>query len=249
MAYNFISPIREQQLLLSPNLKDWLPEDHPVRFFIKAVCKMNITVDDFKVNETGCGRPQYDPIMMLTLYLYCSTRGIRSSRKIEMATYDSVAVRYLTGDLHPDHDTIAVFRKSNQAAIAKAFLEILNLAKAVGMLTLGEISLDSTQIKANASKQKNYRIDRAVETEKYYQGVIDSIMNQSEAADSAPDADRFLEGKSEQEITEEIEKAQRKIEEAAKARRNLEKRAQEAHEKEIRKYNKKREANEKVIVY
>jgi len=109
----------------------------------------------FAVNHKGCGDEQYPPHTMLALLIYCYANGIFSSRRIERATYRDVAVRYLTADTHPDHDTICAFRRNNLQAIAVSFVDVLELARELKLLQLGTVSLDGTHIRASASKDKN----------------------------------------------------------------------------------------------
>jgi len=106
-------------MLLPPDLRDWVPDEDMVHFVIEAVAGMNLPT--LKVNRRGCGSEQYPPKMMLQLLIYCYANGIFSSRRIERATYRDVAVRFLTADTHPDHDTICTFRRENFAAVAEAF--------------------------------------------------------------------------------------------------------------------------------
>lgn len=139
---------RSQQLLLPPNLQEWVPEDDLVHFVIEAVEGM--ALPGLKVNTRGTGSRQYPPRMMLELLIYCFANGIFSSRRIGRATYRDVAVRYLTADTHPDHDTIAAFRRGNLEVIAACFLEVLQLAKQLRLLKVGTVSVDGTKLKANA---------------------------------------------------------------------------------------------------
>ena len=141
-----------------------------VHFVIEAVEGMHLR--NLRVNRHGSWSEQYPPKMMLTLLLYCYANGIFSSRRIERAakprfkpaaraTYRDIAVRFLTADTHPDHDTICALRRANFEAMAEAFLQVLYLARSMGVLKVGTISVDGTHIKANASKDKNVRYDRA----------------------------------------------------------------------------------------
>lgn len=98
---------------------------------------------------------------MLMLLIYCYANGIFSSRRIERATYRDVAVRYLTADTHPDHDTICRFWRENFEAVSEAFLGVLQLAREMGVLKVGRVSVDGTHLAANASKDRNVRYDRA----------------------------------------------------------------------------------------
>ena len=107
--YKFVDYARDQAFLLPPDLRDWVPEDDIVHFVIEAVERMPSTPNSFAINLRGTGSQQYSPRMMLALLVYCYANGIFSSRRIERATYRDVGVRYLTGEPHPDHDTIARF--------------------------------------------------------------------------------------------------------------------------------------------
>jgi transposase len=171
-------------MLLPPDLRDWVPEDDMVHFVIEAVEQMPLKLDRFAVNHRGTGSQQYSPRMMLALLVYCYANGIFSSRRIERATYRDVAVRFLTGDSHPDHDTICAFRRRNQAVFAEAFLQVLRLARELGVLKVGTVSVDGTHLDANASKSKNVRYDRAVALEKQLRLDIEDLLRKAESADA-----------------------------------------------------------------
>jgi transposase len=120
---NFVPFNRDQAFLLPPDLKAWLPEDDLAHFVVAAV--QRVALGSFIVPERSGGKPQYRPRLMLALLVYCYPNGIFSSRRIERATYRDTAVCFVAANLHPDHDTIAVFRRSNQAAFEAAFLQVL----------------------------------------------------------------------------------------------------------------------------
>jgi len=147
---NFVPFNREQAFLLPPDLKAWLPEDDLAHFVVAAVDR--VPLGAFAVPGRTGGKPQYHPRLMLALLIYSYANGIFSSRRIERATYRDIAVRLVAANLHPDHDTVAVFRRSNKAAIEAAFLQVLLLAREAGLLRLGMVSIDGTKIDANASK-------------------------------------------------------------------------------------------------
>ena len=142
MRTRFVSVDRNQPLLLPPDLRDWVPKDDMVHFVIQAVDALDFKA--FKVNERGTGSAQYPPRMMLSLLIYCYANGTFSSRRIERATYRDIAVRYLTGDTHPDHDTIAKFRRENFEAVAACFVHVLELARELRLLKVGTVSVDGT---------------------------------------------------------------------------------------------------------
>jgi len=137
------------------DLREWVPEDDLAHLIIGAVERVDIGA--FKVNWRGSGKAQHHPRMMLARLIYCYATGIFSSRRIERATYRDIAVRFIAADTHPDHDTIAPFRRENLAA----FTHVLLIAKELKLLTLGTVSIDGTKIDANASKIKSLRDDRA----------------------------------------------------------------------------------------
>jgi transposase len=120
---NFVPFNRDQAFLLPPDLKAWLPADDLAHFVVAAV--QRVALGSFIVPERSGGKPQYRPRLMLALLVYCYPNGIFSSRRIERATYRDTAVCFVAANLHPDHDTIAVFRRSNQAAFEAAFLQVL----------------------------------------------------------------------------------------------------------------------------
>lgn len=169
------------------DLRDWVPDDDLSHFVMESVKRVDICA--FKVNWRGSGKAQYHPRMMLALLVYCYANGIFSSRRIERATYRDIGVRYLTGDTHLDHDTIAAFRRANAGAFSAAFLEVLLLARELKLLKLGMVSIDGTKIDANASKIKSVRYDRAVALRERMTADIADLMPQAEAADGTDVAD------------------------------------------------------------
>jgi len=143
---------RYQQYLLPPSIDEWLPENHLARFIIEVIDQLDLT--RLTSQYSGKGSEAYHPAMMLSLLVYGYATGTFSSRKIERATYDSVAFRFLAANQHPDHDTIANFRKTFLVELEELFVQVLAIAQAMKLFKLGQISLDGTKIKANASKHK-----------------------------------------------------------------------------------------------
>src|ERR1700733_9445461 len=182
MAERFVEVDRETPMLLPVDLRDWVPEDDLVHFVIEAVKTLPTT--EYVVNERGTGYAQYPPSLMLALLIYCYANGIFSSRRIERATYRDLGVRFVAANLHPDHDTIAVFRRSNKAAFETAFLQVLLLARESGLLRLGTVSIDGTKIDANASKIRSVRYDRAQQLRARLAADIAALTAQAEAADA-----------------------------------------------------------------
>ena len=181
MAQRFKNADRNTPLLLPPDLREWVAEDDLVHFVIAAVERLPLS--SFAVNQKGCGDEQYPPHLMLALLIYCYANGIFSSRRIERASYRDVAVRYLTADTHPDHDTICTFRRNNLEAIAQAFVDVLELARELKLLQLGVVSLDGTHLKASASKDKNLTYQRAQQLRAQLKADVARLLEQAEAAD------------------------------------------------------------------
>ena len=161
MAARFITVDRETPLLLPPDLRDWLPENHLAHFILEVVSTVPLT--GVRINERGTGDAQYPPRMLLAVMVYCYATGVFSSRQIEQATYTDVAVRYLSADTHPDHDTLCTFRRSNRALLQSSFVEVLQLARELKVLKVGRIAVDGTKLHANASKHAAVSYQRAGE--------------------------------------------------------------------------------------
>ena len=187
---NFVSCDRDQAFLLPPDLKDWLSEDDLAHFVIAAVER--VAMASFKINDRNSGSQPYHPRMMLALLIYSYANGVFSSRRIERATYRDIGVRYVAANTHPDHDTIATFRRSNKAAVEAAFLQVLLLAKEAGLLRVGTVAIDGTKIDANASKIKSIRYDRAKELREKLKADIAALMAKAESADIEGDDPQAL---------------------------------------------------------
>jgi len=202
-------------MLLPADMRQWVPEDDLVHFVISAVDSMRLP--SLQSNERGSGSAQYPPTMMLTLLLYCYANGMFSSRRIERATWRDVGVRYLTGDTHPDHDTICSFRRSNAAVVAEAFSELLRLASEMGLVKVGTLSVDGTQILANASVHKSVRYDRAGDLERTLRQDIQELLAEAERQDREDQPD-------DQALPKEIARREKLREKLLEARRRLEER-------------------------
>ena len=224
MAARYKTIDREQLMLLPYDLKEWIPENDIVHFVIEAV--KTVPLGMFASNESGTGDEQYHPHMMLALLLYCYSHGIFSSRRIERATWKDVAVRYICGNHHPDHDTVCTFRVGNEKAISEAFLQVLLLAKEMNVLMVGTVSIDGTKIKANASISKSVRYDRAGELESQLKLEIAELLNRAAESENTPADEGETLGKEIQRLEElrvKMAKAREKLEERAKAKAEREK--------------------------
>jgi transposase len=151
MGQNFIPDTVNQTLMFPPSLHDWLPEGHLARFLLDVVSALDLSaIYKSYQDKDGRGQAACAPQMMVRLLLYGYARGVYSSRKIETRTFEDVAFRYLSGDQHPDHATIAEFRKRHLDALSGLFTQALPLRSEAGLVKLGHVSIDGSKIKANA---------------------------------------------------------------------------------------------------
>lgn len=178
----FIPYSRDQAFLLPPDVKDWLPADDVAHFVVAAVER--VPLGAFVVRPIPGGKAQDHPRLLLALLIYSYANGIFSSRRIERATQRDLGVRYVAANLHPDHDTIATFRRANRAAFEAAFLQVLLMAKQAGLLRLGAVAIDGTKLDANASKIRSVRYDRAVQLREKLAAEIATLTARAEAADA-----------------------------------------------------------------
>lgn len=154
MSTRYVNIDRQTPMLLATDLREWVSAEDPVHLVIEAVEQMDLSRYG---SQRGSGSEQYPPAMMTALLIHCYGLGIYSSRKIEAATYRDISVRYLTADTHPDHDTIAAFRREHGELLRQAFVEVLQLAAELGVPRLGTIVIDGTKLRANASARHNRR--------------------------------------------------------------------------------------------
>ena len=180
----------DQRLLLPPDLREWVPEDDLAWFISDTVDELDLSsiVDSYDEGD-GRGRPPYHPALMVKLLLYAYCVGLPSSRKIERATHRDVAFRALAADQHPDHDSIAEFRKRHLAALAQLFVQVLQLCQAAGLVKLGHVALDGTKIKANASRHKAMSYARMADTEQRLHEEVRRLLDEAERVDAAEDAE------------------------------------------------------------
>lgn len=173
MRADFIHPDRDTSFLFPPSVQDWLPKEHLARFIVDIVSQLNLS--SLRNSYAGRGSKPYDSAMLLTLIVYGYATGVSSSRKLEQATYDSVAFRYITGNQHPDHDTIASFRQRFSTKVKAHFTQVLVIANEMDLLRLGTVSLDGTKIKANASKHQAMSWQYACNLEKKLQVEVEQL--------------------------------------------------------------------------
>ena len=222
----FVDRDQSQLFLLPVDMREWVPEDDLAHFVVEAVDRVPMSA--FAVNERGTGSAQYHPRMMLALLVYCYANGIFGSRRIERATYRDIGVRYVASNCHPDHDTICAFRRNNFEAVAKAFEQVLLLAKELKLLRVGTVSVDGTKVDANANKRNSIRYDRAQEL----RGEIKALLNRAEQEDSKEAVDP-------QALPEELARHERLRERLDQACAELERRARVAAAAERASYERK----------
>jgi transposase len=217
----------DQEFLLPPNLRDWLPEGHLALFISDVVDGLDLSaiLESYGTRD-GRGQPPYHPRMMVKLLIYAYCIGKPSSRKIEQATHDEVPFRVLAAGQHPDHDTLSEFRKQHLKALAGLFLQVLNLCRKAGLVKLGHVALDGTKIKANASKHKAMSYDRMSEKEKQLEEEIARLLKEAEATDAAEDA-LHGKGKRGDELPPELARRQSRLKKIKEAKAALEAEARE----------------------
>ena len=174
---------RKTAYLLPPSVDDWLPQDHLARFVVEAMEKLDLS--DLTRAYAGRGSAAYHPEVMLGLLVYGYASGLFSSRKIERATYDSVAFRYLAAGGHPDHDTLASFRRRFLDELAAIFLQVLELASEMKLLKLGTIALDGTKLHANASRHSALSHGHITTLETQLKAEVQELLALAEGADQS----------------------------------------------------------------
>jgi len=228
---------RNQPFLLPPSIQDWLPKEHLARFIVEQ-----LDLSKIQSQYSGKGKEAYHPQVMLSLLFYGYATGIFSSRKIERATYDSVAFRYIAANTHPDHDTIATFRKRFLKELSELFVQILSVAQEMGVLKVGKVSLDGTKVKANASKHKALSYAHAIKLQKQLEDEVKILLEKAKTADNEDDCNGMN-------IPDEIARRKDRLEVIKAAKEKIEQRAKERHKQELQEYEakiKKRETKEKT---
>jgi transposase len=177
----FIIADRETAYLLLPSEDEWLPEGDLARFVLEVVSQLDLS--ELTRQYAGRGSAAHHPAVLLSLFIYGYATGLFSSRKIERATYDSIAFRYLAANTHLDHDTLATFRWRFLPQIEALFVQVLMLARTMNLVKLGQVALDGTKVKANASKHKALSYGHLKKIEVQLQGEVKGLTARAEAAD------------------------------------------------------------------
>jgi transposase len=238
MTRKFKTANYEETLDLQISLREVLPPEHLARFIVELVSQLDLSAIYQKYSEEGA--PPYAPEVLLGLLFYGYATGVFSSRKIEKATYEVIPFRYIAGDMHPDHDTIANFRQENLPELKDLFVQILLVAQAMGHLELGNVSVDGSKIHADASKSKAISYKRLLALDAFLQAEVNELFALAETADGG-------QLPVEMNIQDEIERRQQQLEGLAEARKVLEVRAQARYKAEQADYEAKlREREEKA---
>jgi transposase len=212
----------EQTLLLPPSPVDWLPANHLVFFLLDLATELDLSAI-YTVYEARDPRgvKAYEPRMLVVLLLYAYCVGIPSSRRIERACWEDAAFRVLTGNQQPDHSRISDFRLVHLDALAGLFVQVLRLSQKAGLVSLGNVALDGTKVKANASKHKAMSHERMLKTEAQLEAEIAALLRKSELIDAQEDA-RYGKGKRGDELPKELQRRQDRLDALRKARAELE---------------------------
>ncbi len=232
---NFRNFDRDTGFLLPPSVNEWLPERHLARFVAEIIDALDVSA--MSNSYRGVGSASYHPKLLLAVLVYGYATGVFSSRKLERATYDSVAFRFIAANEHPDHDTIATFRRRFIKETEALFVQVLLLAREMGMLKLGTVALDGTKVHANASKHSALSYEHAGKIEAQLKAEVAELMAKAEAADQADLPDGMS-------IPEELARREERLKKIAEARAKIEARAKERFEREQAEHQAKLAARE-----
>jgi len=230
---NFRPIDRQTGFLLPPSVDEWLPEKHLARFIVEVIDGLDLRA--MSGSYRGSGSASYHPCMLLGILVYGYATGVFSSRKLERATYDSVAFRFIAANDHPDHDTIAMFRRRFLKEIEALFVEVLQVAREMGVLKMGTIGLDGTKIHANASRHSALSYEHVCKIETQLKAEVAALMAKAEAADAADIPDGLS-------IPEELARREERLAKLAEARAKIEARAKERYARELAAHEAKRAA-------
>jgi transposase len=231
---------RKTGYLFPPSTDEWLAGRHLARFVVDVV--ENLDLSAITAHYRGKGTAAYHPSMLLSLLIYGYASGVFSSRKLEQATYDSVAFRFIAANEHPDHDTIATFRKRFLKEIQGLFVHVLMMARDMGLLKMGTVGLDGTKIHANASRHSAMSYEYANKLEEKLSQEVAELLAKASAEDdtSIPDG---------MDVPAEMELREDRLKKISEAKAKIEARARERHARERAEYEQKlaeREAKEKA---
>jgi transposase len=216
-------------LLLPPDLREWLEEGHLAYFILDVVETLDLSEIYASYDGSRGGRPGFDPRLLVSLLIYGYCVGVTSSRRIEKATYESVPFRVLAANQHPDHATVAEFRRRHLEALARLFVQVLRLCEKAGLVRLGHVALDGTKMRANASKHKAMSYGRMEEKVRELEAQVAELLAAAEAADQAEDAEHG--SRRGDEVPKELRFRQQRLKKIQQAKAELEAEAEAAAQK------------------
>jgi len=227
-SYRPYSP--KQAFLLPPSPTEWLPDDHLAHFVMDVVAQLDLSAIHRRCQSADPrGTQPYHPLMMTSLLVYGYCVGVVSSRKIERSTHESVAFRVIAGGEHPDHTRISEFRRVHLDDLAELFFQVLALAKKAHLVKLGNVALDGTKMKANASKHKAMSYDRMEKDAARLRQRVRELLAAAEAADTREDAE-YGKGRSGNELPEELRRAETRLARIKQLKAELEAEARQQDE-------------------
>jgi transposase len=226
MAKAYRAYLPEQDLLLPPSLRDWLPENHLAHFVSDVVDQLDLSAIESVYEKEERGQPPYHPRMMTKILLYGYCVGVFSSRQMQKKLVEDVGFRMLAAGNEPDFRTISDFRKLHLSALQGLFDQMLQIALQAGTMKLGRVVLDGSKVKANASKHKAMSYGRMQEDEKWLRAEVKKLLEQAEKIDGEEDA-RYGQDQSGDELPAELARRETRLEKIREAQRALEERARE----------------------
>lgn len=221
----------DEELLLPPSLRDWLPENHLAYFVSDVVDNLDLSAMDAVYGAEKRGQPPYDPLMMTKVLVYGYCVGVFSSRRIERRLVEDIAFRVLAAGNQPNFRTISDFRKIHLETLSGLFEQVLKIALEAGAMKVGRVALDGTKVKANASKHKAMSYDRMLEKEKDLKAEVQQLLEQAEAADAEEDARHGKDNRGD-ELPAELARRETRLKKIREAKRALAARAREKAEAE-----------------
>ncbi len=233
MAKSYRPYYPDEELLLPPSLREWLPENHLAYFVCDVVDTLDLSAMDAVYGTERRGQPPYDPLMMTKVLVYGYCIGVFSSRRIERRLVEDIAFRVLAAENQPNFRTISDFRKIHLRTLAGLFEEVLKIALEAGAMKVGRVALDGTKVKANASKHKAMSHDRMLDKEKQLKAEVQQLLEQAEAADAEEDA-RHGKDRRGDELPAELARRETRLKKIREAKRALAARAREKAEAEGR---------------
>ena len=216
----------DEELLLPPSLRDWLPEKHLAYFVSDVIDNLDLSAIDAVYGNEKRGQPPYDPWMMTKVLVYAYCVGVFSSRRIERRLVEDIAFRVLAAGNQPNFRTISDFRKIHLKTLEGLFEQVLHIALEAGAMKVGRVALDGTKIKANASKHKAMSYDRMAEKQKQLKAEVKLLLKQAEAADAEEDA-HYGRDRTGDELPAELERRETRLKKIREAKGALEERARQ----------------------